>query len=155
METVTPVNRAPRFDYTVDGSKPVRILIVQSLSNRKRVGNFSSPHDFKFTGGTILPAVHNEEAERLKVTFVESLHENELYNIDVTLSFKISQEILDEMEHWMRLWRSSRVDVVLCPLPMLQGLKESGYDIVNSPFRAVRIEDRINKLVSITKQCLA
>ena len=66
---------------------------ITTLTNGKKVANFSSPHEFKFTDGSILPAVSDE-------------------------------------------------------------LAETYYDLKNSPFRSVRIEDRIKKLVSIHKQCV-
>jgi len=58
------------------------------------------------------------------------------------------------MERWYKLWQDRKVDVVLCPLPMIQALKgiENGiheYNVINSPFRAVRMKDRIKKLISI------
>ena len=125
-------------------------MITVTLSNGKRVGNFSSPHSFTFTDGTVLPAVSNEEAERLKVTFNETLHDNG----DVELDFTLSQAVLHEVTNWMLMYQTDRIDVVFCPLPMITALKDMKFDIKNSPFRAVRIEDRINKLVSIEKQCL-
>ena len=48
------------------------------------------------------------------------------------------------------------LDVVFCPLPMIVALKEwySENWLILSPFRSIRIEDRIKKLVSIHKQCI-
>jgi hypothetical protein len=123
---------------------------IITLSNGKKVINFSSPHDFHFVDGTILPRVSDEDAERLKVTFIENLHDNG----DVELSFNLGPEIGTRMMECKTLWDNDLVDVVYCPLPMITALKESGYDLKNSPFRAIRIEDRIKKLVSIDKQCL-
>jgi len=46
------------------------------------------------------------------------------------------------------MWKHNDVDVVLCPLVMITALNDFGltYD---SPFRAVRLKDRIKKLASI------
>jgi len=121
-----------------------------TLTNGKIVGNFSSPHPFTFTDGSILPAQSNEEAERLKVTFNEFLHDNG----DVELDFTLTPAIMHEMTNWMLMFNAGQVHVVFCPLPMITALKSIGYRLKKSPFRAVRIEDRINKLVSIEKQCL-
>lgn len=125
-------------------------MLVITLHNGKKVGNFSSPHDFNFTDGSLLPRVPNEVAERLKVTFNEFVHENG----DTELDFSLSPEVLHEMTNWTLMYNSKQVDVVFCPLPMITALKDMKFDLKNSPFRAVRIEDRINKLVSIEKQCL-
>ena len=46
------------------------------------------------------------------------------------------------------------VDVVFVPLPMLTALYNDDYPVKDGPFRAVRMEDRISKLISIDKQCL-
>ena len=50
---------------------------IITLSNGKKVANFSSPHPFTFTDGSVIPAVSNEESERLKVTFIETEHQDE------------------------------------------------------------------------------
>lgn len=125
---------------------------IVKLSNGKRVANFSSPHAFAYEDGTILPAVSNCEAERLKVTF----HENIAENGDVELSFSLSEAVWLEMNEWQSLWGCGIVDVVVVPLPMITAIRaEFGLDWLKcSPFRAIRMENRIEKLVSITKQCL-
>jgi len=121
-------------------------MTIVTLTNGKRVGNFSSPHSFTFTDGTVLPAVSAEVANHLKVEF----HEQEEGNGDISLSFSLSDAVMQEV----RMWEKQGVDVVFCPLPMMTALKEAGYDIRNSPFRSIRIEDRVAKLVSIDKQCI-
>jgi len=124
-------------------------LIIE-LTSGKKVANFSSPHSFTFTDGTVLPAVTAEDAERLKVTF----HENIDSNGDVELSFSLSSAVMAEVYYWQKNYKEGLVDVVFIPLPMLTALREANYNVKNSPFRVVRIEDRIRKLVSCTKQCL-
>ena len=125
-------------------------LHIVELSNGKLVANFSSPHSFVFTDGVVLPAKSEEDSERLKVTFKEKLYANG----DVELSFDLSEDVMNEIALYEFLYEQNEVHVVFCPLPMITSLKEKKYDLINSPFRAVRIEDRINKLVSIEKQCL-
>lgn len=126
---------------------------IITLSNGKRVANFSSPHPFVFTDGSILPGVDDSESTRLAVTFIE----DSLGNGDIKLSFELTEAIWTRMAYWEIAWnasRDARVDVVFCPLPMLTALKEAKYDILISPFRCIRIEDRVRKLVSIDKQTL-
>jgi hypothetical protein len=125
---------------------------IITLSNGKRVANFSSPHSFKFEDGSVLPSQSPEIAEKLKVTFIETeLHDG---SGDVYLEFELSERVRIEMDRWMRVWKEHAVDVVYCPLPMITALKQEGYNLISSPFRSIRIEDRIKKLVSIHKQCI-
>ena len=147
---------------------------IITLSNGKKVANFSSPHPFTFTDGSVIPAVSDEESERLKVNFNEKVDTNG----DVELSFTLSDDVLKEMTYWLKRHSRGLVDVVFCPLPMITAIKDAiaDYDgisdlpdvlwiiedysncnshlLKDSPFRAVRMEDRIKKLVSIDKQCI-
>lgn len=130
---------------------PERPII--ELSNGKLVANFSSPHPFTFTDGNILPAKSKDEAERLKVNFHEDIDEDG----DVKLSFSLSDEVFGEILYWQKKYNNKEVDVVFCPLPMITAMKsnlEFFKDLKPTPFRAIRQEDRIKKLVSIEKQCL-
>ena len=124
-----------------------------TLSNGLRVANFSSPHPFTFTDGSVLSAVGNSEAERLKVTFCETLVQRNGYN-DVELSFSLSEELVNEIDKGIEYHSLGEVDIILCPLPMLTAMKEAGYNLKTLPFRAIRMEDRIKKLVAIDKFCL-
>lgn len=126
---------------------------IVTLSNGKRVANFSSPHSFTFTDGSVLPSVGNEMAMSLQVNFIEKVYDNG----DVELSFALSASVLEEMRRWFEIWENGKVDVVIVPLPMLTALYNNHskeYVRLCTPFRAVRIEDRIKKLLSIEKQCL-
>jgi hypothetical protein len=125
---------------------------IVTLNNGKRVANFSSPHPFTFEDGSVLDAISNSESERLKVTFIEE----ELSGGDIKLSFKLSNDVKEEMDKFMDEFFLDNLDIVFCPLPMITALKEEfGEDVVKSmPFRSIRVEDRIKKLVSIHKQCI-
>jgi hypothetical protein len=168
---------------------------IITLSNGKKVANFSSPHPFTFTDGSVIPAVSKEESERLKVTFIENEHQDE--SGDINLRFELSTDVKFEMRYWVAMYNVGYVDVVFCPLPMITAIKDSENELNNewreynnhyndepwsgdpykpvtpeligilisqrdeyshsikaSPFRAVRMEDRIEKLVSIDKQCI-
>lgn len=119
-----------------------RILV---LSNGKQVANFSSPHSFTFTDGSVLKEVSNELANKLAVKFNESSYDEG----DIKLTFELTSEIREEMDKWENLWKQGYVDVVFCPLPMIQCIP----GVQLTPFRSIRIEDRVKKLVSIDKQC--
>ena len=96
---------------------------IITLSNGKRVANFSSPHPFTFTDGSVIPAVSNEESERLKVNFIETEHPDE--SGDINLNFDLSTDVMFEMRYWVALYNVGYVDVVFCPLPMITAIKEA------------------------------
>jgi hypothetical protein len=125
---------------------------IITLSNGKKVANFSSPHPFTFEDGTVLPAVSDFVSEKLKVTFIEE----ELENGDIKLSFSLSNDVRNEMTECKMLYKEHLVDVIFCPLPMIVAIKEEFGEewLINSPFRSIRVEDRINKVISINKQCI-
>ncbi len=136
---------------------------IIELSNGLRITNFSSPHPFTFTDGSILPEVSIEEAERLKIDFIEQPYEHMTANgvnyNDIELSFELSDEVLNEVGRWNEKFRNRLVDIVLCPLPMITALKNvtTGFNEVllqATPFRAVRMGDRIKKLAEIDKFCI-
>jgi hypothetical protein len=125
------------------------------LSNQLIVGNFSSPHPFTFDDGSVLDAVNDYDSERLKVIFNETVVQvivGDKHHKTVSLDFSLTVDVLEEMEIWEKMWKHNDVDVVLCPLVMIQALKSiSNVDLVadKTPFRAVRLKDRIKKLASI------
>ena len=168
---------------------------IITLSNGKKVANFSSPHPFTFTDGSVIPAVSEEESERLKVTFIETEHQDE--SGDISLRFELSTDVMFEMRYWVAMYNAGYVDVVFCPLPMITAIRDAedeynrdhyewyqwyhdspdsceeqepmapellgilisqkaeySQGLKTSPFRAIRMEDRIKKLVSIDKQCI-
>lgn len=128
-------------------------MTIITLSNGKKVGNFSSPHPFTFEDGSILYPVIPKEAERLKVEFIEEPINDKG---DLKLYFRITNDIGTEVSLWLSAHEAGEVDVVYCPLPMITALKETMGEewLIESPFRAIRMEDRIRKLVSIHKQCV-
>ena len=74
---------------------------IITLSKGKKVGNFSSPHHFLFTDGSVLESQSNAVAEKLKVDFIET----ELgTNGDIALDFSLSIDVKNSMQHWLDLW---------------------------------------------------
>lgn len=136
----------------------VRII---TLSNGKRVANFSSAHNFDFEDGSVLPAISDERAIELSLQLSEDVNERG----DVRMEYDITREIEIEMDYWKRVHKLGEVDVVFCPYPMMEILwrnsrnnmfddeKAEAY-MESMPFRSVYRVSRVSKLVSITKQCL-
>lgn len=137
---------------------------IVKLTNGLRVGNFSSPHDFVFEDGTVLPAVSDDKSRRLKVDFIERFHAHQTpvhcsERIDiVSLNFELSGDVFKEISEWIGLSDEGHVDLVLCPLPMITALKKdkamlnslrvAGHQYL---FVAVRIADRVKKQLYINK----
>lgn len=118
--------------------------------------NFSSPHPFKLDDGSTLPACSDEDAEKLKVTFIE----NDLGDGDISLSFSLSRQLFSSFRLMSQISKQLEKDlnvrvIVFIPLPMLTALKSRyRYEISqlkNLPFRCIRMVDRIDKVVSTTK----
>lgn len=130
------------------------MIQVLKLTNGKKVGNFSSAHTYEFEDGCILPAHTKEYATRYKIEFIE----NELEHGDIELSFKLTPYVKVLMERWMDMKTEGMVDVVYCPLPMIQGIRElyGKRWLLKSPFRAIRRanDDRTRNIISISKQCI-
>ena len=127
-----------------------------TLKNGLRVVNFSSPHDFTFDDGTVLKAVNERESERMKIIFKEKKTENPRGWTDIQLSFELTSQVEANVGGWLNAYENDLLDVVVCPLPMITALTEKyGNEwMEKSPFRSIRMEDRIKKLVSSTKFCL-
>ncbi len=129
---------------------------ITKLSNGLKVANFSSPHPFTFDDGSVIPAVNDNESQRLKVNFIETVvevdNESAVEFKTISLNFELSNDVFSSMSLWHKLWEDRKVDIVLCPLPMIQALQKTNDDLqslINSPFRAIRMKDRIKKLISI------
>lgn len=124
---------------------------IITLSNDKKVANFSSSHIFEFADGSILPAIDKKLCKMLEVTFIETVINEKN---DVRLTFKISDLVRVYMADWIKEYEIGNVDVVFCPLPMITALHEEEYDVEDSPFRSIRRVNRMEQLVSIDKQCI-
>lgn len=126
------------------------------LKNGLKVLNFSSPHSFTFDDGTYLAPVSAEVSYKYKVNFNEVLVTDDKGISDVYLTFELNEDVWRRVDRLMRRYKEGVVDKVIIPLPMMTVLRSTkGNDwVVNSPFRVVRIEDRVNKIVSSTKFCL-
>lgn len=106
----------------------------------------------------------NEEAERLKVEFVESLTDYPVfrnntcgfYLKNIELDFKLTYAIREEIKEWKKIIetvsQSGLVDLVIVPLPMLQAMKNEREPL--SCFRCIRMVSRLDKRVCIDRFCI-
>lgn len=130
---------------------------IVTLSNGLKVANFSSPHEFEFSDGTILPAVSNERADDMKVDFIEDKEETEKGFKNVSLDFGLMGKLLKEVyEYWKDPTMYGDVDVILVPLPMILAIKNDFPEtyIPDTPFRSIRMVSRLDKKVRIDEFCV-
>jgi hypothetical protein len=144
-----------------------------TLSNGLRIANFSSPHPFTFTDGSVLPAVDDETAKTLMLEAVEKEYierhpDFSITNVEIT--WKLTDQVNEALEYCMEAYEEDRIDIVLVPLPILQAMKEdfrwkklmdetfkvgpgSEFSFFH-PFRVIRTADRITKQIHIDKFCI-
>ena len=131
---------------------------ITTLKTEMRVANFSSPHPFTFTDGSVLPPVDNETANDLLLEAHEVRHSDRKRTKIKTISvlFELSEQVKDEIDYWYTIWAMNKVDIVIVPLPVMQCLHDIWDDksIVKSPFRVVRMADRIKKVIHHDKFCI-
>lgn len=120
---------------------------ITTLSNGVRVMNFSSPHPFIFTDGSVLPPVDADTARALMLDAVEIEHTNGRW-VDVELVFKLNDTVREAVE----AAQASDVDIVLVPLPVLSAVKAAGMPI--GKLRVCRVADRVAKTICADRFCI-
>lgn len=125
-----------------------------TLKNGLTVINFSSPHPFIFDDGSELPACSPERARQASLIPTETVVQDENGIQTIELGFKMTNSMKTELEILSQ--KCNDRTVVLLPLPVLTALKElwEKERVINSPFRAVRMADRVNKIVCSNKFCI-
>jgi hypothetical protein len=119
-----------------------------TLTNGLKVMNFSSPHPFIFTDGSILPAVDAETARALMLDAVEVETANSGGWTDIELVFKLNNAVQVAVEQA----QASDADIVLVPLPVLSAVKAAGLPI--GKLRVCRVADRVNKTICTDRFCI-
>ena len=117
-----------------------------TLTNGLKVMNFSSPHPFTFTDGSVLPAVDADTARALMLDAVEVEHKTGQWT-DVELVFKLNAAVSAAINKA----QASDVDVVLVPLPVLSAVKTAGLPI--GKLRVCRVADRVTKTICVDRFC--
>lgn len=124
------------------------------LKNGLRVENFSSPHQFIFDDGSIIEGTTAEVSKLCMATAVETKDRNERGFTNVTLTFVMNEQLNNQLQSFHNKWINKEVDIVLISLPTMTAMKSDDWDILNSPFRVVRLADRVNKTVSSNEFCI-
>jgi hypothetical protein len=130
---------------------------IHTLTNGLRVANFSSPHPFTFTDGTVIPAVEDDKARKCMLEVDEErVPQRSAKFRTVKLDWSLSEYVSDEIDYWFTFFAMKKVDVVIVPLPVMTALRSiwREKDIIKSPFRVIRVADRITKAIHIDKFCI-
>ena len=129
-----------------------------TLASGVKVANFSSPHEFRFTDGTELASCTPARTMAGSLRAVEIETERELWT-DLSLSFELNKQVTELLVQALLAWTDGKVDLVLCPLPVMKSLEAvdwtlNGVRFDTHPFRSVRMADRINKVIFHDRFCL-
>lgn len=120
---------------------------VVVLKNGIRIANFSSPHQFIFDDGTVLPQCYPSRSNGLMLNSIEVATPNQSW-IDITLRFELSNAVsaaINELE------LREDIDIILVPFPVLEALKAAGQAI--GKCRVCRVADRVTKVLHSDKFC--
>ena len=119
-----------------------------TLANGRTVGNFSSTHDFKFDDGTVLPRCEWSRKNALAALTRKETRKDPAYpdseNID--MSRYLSPSVIEEIRR-----AETTVDILLVPLPILDGIHNMGMD--PGRCRSIIYVDRETHLISATQFC--
>ena len=125
---------------------------VVTLTNGIRVANFSSPHPFNFTDGTVCPSceVDRVKAGSLDREDVEAPFPGLPGVVAVIPKFKLNAVLREELR---QLQSDTGVDVVLVPFPVLEAIREDGlYDELTKS-ATICVADRLTKAIFIDRFC--
>ena len=121
---------------------------IITLSNGIKVANFSSPHVFNFTDGSVLPACEGARSKglMLRQTEEEAPHPSGKW-VDIKLSFQMSPEV----EAALVAAHDSQADIILVPFPVLGAVRA---DSRFPRIRVIRSADRVKKTIHIDRFCV-
>ena len=133
-------------------------LKTLTLKNGLEVANFSSPHPFTFTDGSILPAVSDELAKltMLKATETQVTDKRRKGIRTIQIDFALTDAVMELIVWWTTFHETGKVDIVLVPLPVMTALhkKFTVKELTRMPFRTIRVADRITKEIYTDKFCI-
>lgn len=128
-----------------------------TLSNGARVVNFSSPHEFRFTDGSVLAACPPDMTNALKMepVEVEYLHPQVSGVHDIALDFRMTDVVFDAL---VCLYANPEIDIILIPFPLMTVIKNvrlgGGAGMSTGKCRVCRVADRVTKVIHHDKFCI-
>lgn len=157
---------------------------IVTLKNGLRIGNFSSPHTFRFKDGSELPRCSSVRMRR------GSLHTTEAVDVEVVegaygpvrvenvdLTDKLTPDLRRMLSEAQELWEAKEVNYVLIPLRVLRAMQDEAMEAMgigmrqysnlhlpagsiyphtagDHPFRVVRVADRETKVIYDDRFCI-
>ena len=142
-----------------------KVCPVITLDNGIRIANWSSPHEFKFTTGEILPACAPERAKAMSLDIDETVVSNEKWK-DIEISTNVPETVYNDLRE---LQHDDEIDIILIPFMVLNAIKDLGIidgyyldtgeaDLEEIPslfkLRVIRLADRVTKEIYPDKFCI-
>lgn len=121
---------------------------IVTLSNGKRVANFSMPHPIVFEDGSVVPKATKQEAERLALCVEEVTNEEG----DISQKTSLTSDIWDQFEVWDYYNTMDVVDIIFVPDDIYRELHLMDYDLKETIFRGVKYIQGETRLASIWTQ---
>ncbi len=121
-----------------------------TLANGLRIGNFSSPHPFKFNTGEVLDGVSPDESRHLSLERVEEESadtDSRFKNVEIY--FRMTDEVYFELKE---AEARNDVDLIIVPLPVKSALEDAKcWRGTSGKFRTCVLSDRVNKTIHSDK----
>lgn len=118
-----------------------------TLDSGLNISNFSSPHEFVFDTGEVLPACTNTWAEKTKLDINEtevlaplSFRSGKPQIYDVYLTIKTTDVVLEELD---KMHMNDEIDVILIPFMLLNALKDQ--DFFPELYHKVRVIRKVSR----------
>lgn len=122
---------------------------IVTLSTGLRVANFSSPHEFVFTDGSVLPKCDAGRARALMLHSTEVEYTDPLLPFtSIRLEFHLSPAVADE---FLSMQNNPEIDIILVPLPVMMALKQDLCSLHKA--RVCRVADRVTKVIHHDRFC--
>ena len=125
---------------------------VITLDNGITIANWSSPHEFKFTTGEVLPACTPERVNAMSIDIDETVVSNKKWD-DIKIKTSIPDVVRDDLKI---LQDNEDIDIILVPFMVLSAMKS--LLMMKYPYffklRVIRVADRVTKEIYPDKFCI-
>jgi hypothetical protein len=118
-----------------------------TLSNGLRICNLASPHEFRFTDGTVLNGADEATCREYSASPIEIENLNPGGWTDIDISFQLSGDLAEKLQ----AIQDDDVDIIIVSLPTMSAIKAAGMEI--GKFRTCRLADRVQKTVFTDRFC--
>ena len=128
------------------------------LNSGVTVMNFSSPHEYVFNTGEVLPACSDDVAQKYKLDSDHTLHDRGVYS-DVLIKYNISNEMCDVL---VKASEYNGIDIILVPYPVLNAwstmVRQDVHEVawceqVLLKIRTCKLDDRVTKAIRSDQFC--